>query len=157
MTISQYFRSDRRHPRLTLELPGREPITGVHLVFVSNVDPWTYLGNRPIRTNPGTSVSTGLGVFALTSMSVPTALRASSRILTGRARAVPTRSSGPTTNRGRQVHCSEPVDTANRRRLSRRKDRDATSALSRMALRLVSVGTVAEPSDVSGSLPQTLV
>ena len=41
------------HPRLTLELPGRDPITGVHMVFVSNVDPWTYFGNHPIRTNPG--------------------------------------------------------------------------------------------------------
>ena len=69
---------------MTLELPGREPITGVHLVFVSNVDPWTYYGKRPVRTNPGTSMSTGLGVFALTSMGLPVALRASAQILTGR-------------------------------------------------------------------------
>jgi diacylglycerol kinase family enzyme len=83
-TISRYFRSDRRHPRLTLELPGRDPITGVHMVFVSNVDPWTYFGNHPIRTNPGTSITTGLGVFAVTSMSVPNGLRAAGEILTGR-------------------------------------------------------------------------
>ncbi len=85
MTIARYLRSDRRHPRLTLELPGREPITGVHLVFVSNVDPWTYLSRIPVRTNPGTSITGGLGVFALTSMSVPVALRASTQILTGRS------------------------------------------------------------------------
>ena len=84
MTIARYFRSDRRHPRLTLELPGREPITGVHMVFVSNVDPWTYFGKHPIRTNPGTSISTGLGVFALTSMGLPTAVRAVGEILSGR-------------------------------------------------------------------------
>ena len=83
-TISRYFRSDRRHPRLTVELPGREPITGVHMAFVSNVDPWTYFGNHPIRTNPGTSISTGLGLFAVTSMSVPNGLRAVGEILTGR-------------------------------------------------------------------------
>jgi diacylglycerol kinase family enzyme len=83
-TISRYFRSDRRHPRLTLELPGREPIAGVHMVFVSNVDPWTYFGKHPIRTNPGTSITTGLGVFAVTSMSVPNGLRAVGEILTGR-------------------------------------------------------------------------
>src|SRR6476660_7703313 len=86
MTVERYFRSDRRHPRLTLELPGREPITGVHMVFVSNVDPWTYFGKRPVRTNPGTDTSTGLGVFALTSMGLPTALRAAGEILSGRAR-----------------------------------------------------------------------
>src|SRR6185295_19043233 len=57
MTVEQYFRSDRRHPRLTLELPGRDPITGVHMVFVSNVDPWTYFGKRPVRTNPGTGTA----------------------------------------------------------------------------------------------------
>ena len=51
-TVLQYFASDRRHPRLTLELPGREPVTGAFLVFVSNVDPWTYFGNRPVRTAP---------------------------------------------------------------------------------------------------------
>ncbi|MGS0688240.1 diacylglycerol/lipid kinase family protein [Nakamurella sp. GG22] len=107
-TVSQYFRSDRRHPRLTLELPDREPITGVHLVFVSNVDPWTYLGPRPIRTNPGTAVSTGLGVFALTSMSIPVALRASSQILTGRtgrSRRIIRAYDQPWA----QVTCSEPV------------------------------------------------
>jgi len=109
MTIDRYFRADRRHPRLTLELPDREPITGVHLVFVSNVDPWTYFGKRPVRTNPGTSPSTGLGVFAVTSMAVPTALRAVGEILTGR--------SGSTKKIIRaqdqawaQVVCSEPVD-----------------------------------------------
>ncbi len=84
MTIARYFRSDRRSPRLTLELPGQQPITGVHLVFVSNVDPWTYLSSIPVRTNPGISIATGLGVFALTSMSIPVALRASTQILTGR-------------------------------------------------------------------------
>jgi diacylglycerol kinase family enzyme len=84
MTVNRYFRSDRRHPRLTLELPGQEPIPGVYMVFVSNVDPWTYLSRLPVRTNPGTSVAGGLGVFALTSMSVPVALRASTQILTGR-------------------------------------------------------------------------
>jgi diacylglycerol kinase family enzyme len=109
MTVERYFRSDRRHPRLTLQLPGREPITGVHMVFVSNVDPWTYFGKRPVRTNPGTDTSTGLGVFALTSMGLPTAVRAVAEILSGRA-----------TNSGKiiraydepwvKVQCIEPVD-----------------------------------------------
>jgi diacylglycerol kinase family enzyme len=109
MTIERYFRSDRRHPRLTLELPGREPITDVHMVFVSNVDPWTYFGQRPVRTNPGTDTSTGLGVFALTSMGMPTALRAVGEILSGRARnskKIIRAYDEPWV----KVHCTEPVD-----------------------------------------------
>lgn len=108
MTIARYYQSDRKHPRLTLELPGRDPITGVHLVFVSNVDPWTYFGNIPVRTNPGTSVSTGLGVFATTSMALPTALRASAEILTGRfghSKKIIRANDEPWAT----VRCSEPV------------------------------------------------
>ncbi len=110
MTIERYIRSDRRHPRLTLELPGREPITDVHMVFVSNVDPWTYFGQRPVRTNPGTGTSTGLGVFALTSMGMPTA-RASRRGDPERPRpATRRRSSARYDEPWAKVHCTEPVD-----------------------------------------------
>ncbi len=82
--VLQFFRAHHKAPRMTLELPGREPIQDAHLVFVSNVDPWTYLGKTPIRTNPGTSPTGGLGVFALTSLALPHALRASTAIVTGR-------------------------------------------------------------------------
>jgi diacylglycerol kinase family enzyme len=108
-TIACFFRSDRRHPRLTLELPGRDPISGVHMVFVSNVDPWTYFGNHPVRTNPGTSISSGLGVFAVTSMRVPFALLAAGELLTGRtghSKHVIRADDEPWAN----VRCSEPVD-----------------------------------------------
>jgi len=60
----------RRKPALTLKLPGRDPIPGVHFVWVSNTSPWTYSNNRPLVTNPGCSFQSGLGVFALTSMKV---------------------------------------------------------------------------------------
>ena len=79
------------HPRLSLELPGRDPIVDAHLVFVSNVDPWTYLGNRPVRTNPGISPTGGLGIFALTSMSVPMGLLAAGELLTRAGPGTPTR------------------------------------------------------------------
>ena len=59
-------RSGRRAPALTLHLPGREPIPGVHLAFVSNSNPWTYHNSRPMWTNPTTTFDTGLGVFAAT-------------------------------------------------------------------------------------------
>ena len=107
-TIAAYLRSDRRHPRMTVQLPDREPLTGVHLVFVSNVDPWTYYGNHPIRTNPGITVTSGLGVFALTSMGLPVALRATAEILTargGRSKNIVRESDVPWL----KVTCGDPV------------------------------------------------
>ncbi len=68
--IPTVLRSARREPTLTLQLPDRDPVTGVHFVFVSNSSPWTYANARPVYTNPDCSFETGLGVFATTSMSV---------------------------------------------------------------------------------------
>ncbi len=70
VAIREMLASARRQPLLTLELPGREPVTGVHFAFVSNSSPWTYANARPVWTNPGTTFDTGLGVFAITSMNV---------------------------------------------------------------------------------------
>lgn len=60
----------RRPPALTLELPGRDPVPGVHFAWVSNTRPWTYSSDRPMVTNPACSFESGLGVFAVTSMKV---------------------------------------------------------------------------------------
>ena len=68
--VPALLRSAREEPRLTLQLDGREPVSGVHFVFVSNSSPWTYANKRPIWTNPDCGFDTGLGVFATTSMSV---------------------------------------------------------------------------------------
>jgi diacylglycerol kinase family enzyme len=78
VTASRYIRvatrevlaSARREPSLTLELPDRDPVTGVHFAFVSNSSPWTYANTRPVWTNPSTTFETGLGLFATTSMNV---------------------------------------------------------------------------------------
>ncbi|MET0454281.1 MAG: diacylglycerol kinase family protein [Mycobacterium sp.] len=78
VTAARYMRvatrevlaSARRDPLLTLHLPDREPVRGVHFAFVSNSSPWTYANTRPVWTNPSTSFDTGLGVFATTSMNV---------------------------------------------------------------------------------------
>ena len=75
----------RRDPQLTLELPGREPIPGVHFAWVSNTTPWTYSDNRPMVTNPGCSFETGLGVFAVDSMKVFPTLRLLRQILSKKA------------------------------------------------------------------------
>ena len=72
--IRGFFASDRRHPRLTVTADGTVT-EGIYLALVSNVDPWTYAGNRPVRTNPGLPADRGLGLLALRSMRLLTVLR----------------------------------------------------------------------------------
>jgi diacylglycerol kinase family enzyme len=64
-----------------VEVPGHDPVEGVALALVSNTDPWTYLGARPVRTNPQCSFDRGLGLFALRSLGLPTVLRIVSQVL----------------------------------------------------------------------------
>jgi diacylglycerol kinase family enzyme len=73
-TVRQFFRTKRDDPLLTVHIPGRDPVRGVHYVFVTNTNPWTYLDGSPVRTNPGTGFDTGLGVFAMRTMSAVSTL-----------------------------------------------------------------------------------
>lgn len=75
VAIREVLASSRKDPSLTLHLPDRDPVSGVHFAFVSNSSPWTYANTRPVWTNPTTTFETGLGVFATTSMSVWASLR----------------------------------------------------------------------------------
>ncbi len=78
VTAARYIRIATREmllnagaePLLTVQLPDREPVAGVHFAFVSNASPWTYANTRPIYTNPDTTFEGGLGIFAVTSMNV---------------------------------------------------------------------------------------
>ncbi len=78
------IRYARREPVLTLRLPGHEPISGVHFVWVSNTSPWTYSNDRPMWTNPGCSFESGLGVFALTEMKVIPTLKLARQLVSKR-------------------------------------------------------------------------
>ena len=63
--IGQYLRApERTRGKLSLELPGEEPITGIALAIVQNTAPWTYLGPMPINACPDASFDLGLDVFA---------------------------------------------------------------------------------------------
>jgi diacylglycerol kinase family enzyme len=79
--LARYVREAVRGPELTIELPGEEPVTGVRAVVVCNTNPWTYLGDRPIRLVESCSFDRGLGLFALRSLAAPTVLRHISQIL----------------------------------------------------------------------------
>ncbi len=99
--IRIFFAGDRRHPRLTVLL-GDRTIDEVHLALVSNVDPWTYAGRRPVRTNPGLPADRGLGLLALRSLRVVTVLRILRQMVSG--------SGGPRSRTVvRQDDCSEFV------------------------------------------------
>jgi diacylglycerol kinase family enzyme len=69
LTLRQYYRvTDRRHPALTLERDGHPPSEPFFLGIVSNTSPWTYLGRRPVYTNPQAGFDSGLDLFALRSL-----------------------------------------------------------------------------------------
>ncbi|EGD55230.1 diacylglycerol/lipid kinase family protein [Gordonia neofelifaecis] len=82
-TVGSFLKPSIDSPTFTVEVPGHEPVDGVRFGFVSNTGPWTYLGTREIRTNPGTDFDHGLGIFAATSVSVPRNIVLGSRLLAG--------------------------------------------------------------------------
>jgi diacylglycerol kinase family enzyme len=86
VAIREMLASTRKDPSLTLHLPDRDPVSGVHFAFVSNSSPWTYANARPVWTNPTTTFETGLGVFATTSMNVWANLRLVRQMLSRKPR-----------------------------------------------------------------------
>ena len=80
-SIRRWTTARARPPALRVEIPGREPVEDVKLALVSNTDPWTYLGGRAVRTNPGCSFDSGLGLFGLRSLGLPTIGRIVRQIL----------------------------------------------------------------------------
>lgn len=86
IALLEYLRPAHGGPDLTIELPGEAPIGGLKLAFVSNADPWTYLGDRPIHLNPECTFDNGLGLFALRTLRMPTVLRHLRQALSTRAR-----------------------------------------------------------------------
>ncbi len=85
--LACYFRVRKHPPAITVTIDDEAPITDLHTAFVTNTDPWTYLGSFPVRMNPETSFDTGLGICSLTHMGTYGVLRHVSQML--RARATP--------------------------------------------------------------------
>jgi diacylglycerol kinase family enzyme len=74
-TALRHYLAQRRDPAsLTVELPGEEPVDSVRLALVCATDPWTYLGSRAVRTNPGADLENGLALFGLRSLGLGTVL-----------------------------------------------------------------------------------
>jgi diacylglycerol kinase family enzyme len=90
---------DRRHPAMTLQVPGSPPARNLFLCLVSNVSPWTYLGDRPVNPSPEASFDTGLDVFAMGRVGPLRMIRTVRRALTDGADP-----------RGRRVHRWHDLD-----------------------------------------------
>ena len=86
IAVREMLGSVRDEPLLTVHLPDREPVSGVHFAFVSNASPWTYANARPVWTNPDTTFETGLGVFAVTTTNVAANLLVVRRMLSKKAK-----------------------------------------------------------------------
>jgi diacylglycerol kinase family enzyme len=79
--IREYYFGTARHKQvLTVEREGEEPLR-LALALVCKTDPWTYLGERPVRPCPDASFDTGLDLFGLTTAPTPTVLRHVRQIL----------------------------------------------------------------------------
>ena len=65
---------------LTVELPDGGTLR-LALALICAADPWTYLGNRPVRPCPDASFDTGLDLFGLTKAPTPVVLRHLAQIL----------------------------------------------------------------------------
>jgi diacylglycerol kinase family enzyme len=81
--VAHYVTVDRRHPAITLERPGEEPVDHIHFALVANTAPWSYLGERPVQPSPEASFDSGLDVFAPRSMGPLLTLRYIRRALLG--------------------------------------------------------------------------
>ena len=62
--VREFLRADRRHPTLHVELPDGSTLDNLFYAIVANCDPWTFIGNRPLRPTPEASFDGGLDVYA---------------------------------------------------------------------------------------------
>ena len=83
--LRQYYQvTDRRHPAITITEPADLVDGSVYLCVVSNSAPWTYLGRRPVNTNPGASFDTGLDLLAFRRLGTIGTMRTLRQMLTER-------------------------------------------------------------------------
>jgi diacylglycerol kinase family enzyme len=93
MATRQFYRlTDRRHPAVNLTAGGQQADGPLYWCTVSNTSPWTYLGRRPVSTNPEASFDLGLDVFGLRSLSTAATVRTLRQMLS--ARQAPPRGRG---------------------------------------------------------------
>ncbi|MBC8092383.1 MAG: hypothetical protein H7Y15_10680 [Pseudonocardia sp.] len=108
-TAWRHYLRQRRDPRsISVELPGADPVE-LRFAFICNTDTWTYVGPHPVRTNPGASFATGLGLFGLRDLGTGSTFTALGEMLRPggdpRGRNVLRRDTVPLL----RVRCAEPL------------------------------------------------
>jgi diacylglycerol kinase family enzyme len=89
--LREYGRQLRGRPAIAVENEDGSVRNGVHFAVVSNVSPWTFLGNRAVTVNPSASFDNGLSLYARLRMGPVSMVRgvadllASDRVPGGRA------------------------------------------------------------------------
>jgi diacylglycerol kinase family enzyme len=84
--LRQYYQvTDRRHPAITISEPPGLAVGPVFLCIVSNSAPWTYLGSRPVNTNPDASFDKGLDLLAFLRLGTIGTMRTLRQMLTERS------------------------------------------------------------------------
>ncbi|MCW2529195.1 MAG: diacylglycerol kinase family lipid kinase [Pseudonocardiales bacterium] len=66
--LREYAAEIRKDPTITLQRPDGTEQPGLHLAIITNVSPWTFLGNRPITPTPHASFDNGLSLYARRNM-----------------------------------------------------------------------------------------
>jgi diacylglycerol kinase family enzyme len=85
--LGQYYRvTDRRDPAISIAEPAGISPAAVYSCIVSNSAPWTYLGNRPVFTNPDASFDAGLDLLAFRSLGTIGTMRTLRQMLSERRR-----------------------------------------------------------------------
>jgi diacylglycerol kinase family enzyme len=79
--VRTYFKQDRRSPAVTLEFGDGSTVAGLYFALVTNCDPWTFLGERPVSPTPRASFDTGLDVYARTRMGAAGIVLAAARMI----------------------------------------------------------------------------
>jgi diacylglycerol kinase family enzyme len=84
--VREFFGTDRRHPKLHVELSDGTRYDDIYFAIVANSDPWTFVGNRPLHPTPEVTFETGLAVYARRRMSTVGMLFSMARMSGGRPR-----------------------------------------------------------------------
>lgn len=72
--VREFYLGAHRKQQITLTREGADPVS-LALALVCNTDPWTYLGDRPVRPCPDAGFDTGLDVLGLTEAPTTAVLR----------------------------------------------------------------------------------
>lgn len=89
--LREFLRTDRRHPGLHLELPDGTTVDRLFYAIVTNCDPWTFVGNRPLRPTPLASFDSGLDVYARRRMGAASAVHGFAQMMRSRPRTTSSR------------------------------------------------------------------